>query len=107
MTDLKRSSIKAFNDKLGLKITGVVGTMWCAYIFTGIALISLPAAVKTNDPIIIISWIAQTFLQLVLLSVIMVGQRLMAESHTELHNKHDQLSKQISEVHAQIVANKK
>jgi hypothetical protein len=107
MTALKRRSIKDFNDWLGLKITNAIGTMWCAYIFTALAFISLPAALNTHDPIIIISWIAQTFLQLVLLSVIMVGQRLMAESHTELHNKHDQLSKQISEVHAQIVANKK
>jgi hypothetical protein len=107
MTDLKRRSIKDFNDWLGLKITSVVGTMWCAYIFTALALISLPAAIKSNDPIIIISWIAQTFLQLVLLSVILVGQRLMASSHDELSKKHDRLSKQIDEIHAQIVTSSK
>ena len=48
--------------------------MWCAYAFAIIALISLPAAIKSGDLIVIIAWIAQTFLQLVLLSIIMVGQ---------------------------------
>jgi hypothetical protein len=48
--------------------------MWCAYIFAAIALISLPAAIKSGDRIVIVAWVAQTFLQLVLLSIIMVGQ---------------------------------
>ena len=63
-----------FNQKIATKITSFVSTMWCAYIFAAIALISLPAAIKTGDPIVIIAWVAQTFLQLVLLSIIMVGQ---------------------------------
>jgi hypothetical protein len=41
-----------------------------------IALISLPAALKSGDLIIIVAWVAQTFLQLVLLSIIMVGQNV-------------------------------
>ncbi len=48
--------------------------MWCAYIFAAIALISLPQAIASRNAITIVSWIAQTFLQLVLLSIIMVGQ---------------------------------
>ena len=48
--------------------------MWCAYLFALIALISLPAAIRTGDTLVIVAWIAQTFLQLVLLSIIMVGQ---------------------------------
>jgi hypothetical protein len=51
--------------------------MWCAYLFAAIALISLPAAIQ-NGTATIISWIAQTFLQLVLLSIIMVGQKVAA-----------------------------
>ena len=66
--------ISNFNQKIATKITSFVSTMWCAYIFAAIALISLPAAIKTGDPIVIIAWVAQTFLQLVLLSIIMVGQ---------------------------------
>ena len=52
--------------------------MVCAYLFTVLALISLPSALKTGDLIIIIAWIAQTFLQLVLLPVIIVGQNVLA-----------------------------
>jgi len=50
--------------------------MWCAYLFAILALISLPSAIKTHDVVTIVAWIAQTFLQLVLLSIIMVGQNI-------------------------------
>ncbi|MFZ1995589.1 MAG: hypothetical protein WAU75_15880 [Solirubrobacteraceae bacterium] len=46
--------------------------------FAAIALISLPAAVSSGQVIIIVAWIAQTFLQLVLLSIIMVGQTVQS-----------------------------
>jgi hypothetical protein len=52
--------------------------MACAYVFGVIALISLPAAITSGSVIIIVAWIAQTFLQLVLLSIIMVGQRVQS-----------------------------
>lgn len=70
-------------DKAGVAITRAVGTMIAALIFTGLALISLPAAIKTHDRIVIVAWIAQTFLQLVLLPIIMVGQNLQGK-HTEI-----------------------
>jgi hypothetical protein len=70
--------IGRFNAKVGLKITLVVGTMWCAYVFTLIALVSAPTAFKTGNSLIIIAWIAQTFLQLVLLPIIIVGQNVQA-----------------------------
>ncbi len=66
-----------FNDRLAVTITNVVGTMWCAYAFAGLALISLPAAIRAGTAALI-AWIAQTFLQLVLLSIIMVGQKVAA-----------------------------
>ena len=62
-------------DKVAIFITSIVGTMWCAIVFTLLALVSLPDAILGGKATII-SWIAQTFLQLVLLSVIMVGQNL-------------------------------
>ena len=68
-----------FNGRLALLITNMVGTMWCAYLFAIIALISLPMAIQGGTATII-SWVAQTFLQLVLLSVIMVGQRVSAQA---------------------------
>ena len=66
--------IGRLNAKIGLKITVVVGTMWCAYLFTLLALVSAPTAFRSGDKLIIIAWIAQTFLQLVLLPIIIVGQ---------------------------------
>jgi hypothetical protein len=69
--------VDGFNAKLAVLITRLVGTMWCAYLFTVIALIGLPAALRPGGEGII-AWIAQTFLQLVLLSVIMVGQNVQS-----------------------------
>ena len=73
--------IGRFNAKVGLKITLIVGTMWSAYLFTLLAIVSAPAAFQTGDKIIIIvAWIAQTFLQLVLLPIIIVGQNVQARA---------------------------
>ncbi len=84
--------MKRINDALeaaGGQITRFVSTMWCAIVFALIALVSLPGALATGNLVTIISWIAQTFLQLVLLSVIMVGQdlqsRATAQMITETH----------------------
>jgi hypothetical protein len=52
--------------------------MWAAYVFGLLTLVSLPAAIASGSPIIIVAWIAQTFLQLVLLPIIIVGQNLQA-----------------------------
>jgi hypothetical protein len=69
--------VEGFNAKFAVLITRGVGTMACAYLFGLIALISLPDAIKGGRATLI-SWIAQTFLQLVLLSIIMVGQTVQA-----------------------------
>jgi hypothetical protein len=72
-----REEITGFNNRLAVKITNIVGTMWCAYAFGILALISLPAALRSGTSALV-AWIAQTFLQLVLLSIIMVGQKVAA-----------------------------
>lgn len=81
-----------FNMFVALLITKSVGSMWCAYVFAIIACISLPAAIKSGDPIVIVGWIAQTFLQLVLLPIIIVGQNVQAEaSDQRAQHDHDTL----------------
>ena len=70
--------IARFNAKVGLKITVIVGTMWTAYLFTCLALVSAPSAFASGNTLIIVAWIAQTFLQLVLLPIIIVGQNVQA-----------------------------
>jgi len=83
-----------FNKKLAVGITSNVGTMTSAYLFCLLALMSLPAVLSAFSvfsgvfpaPLIkvsviaLIAWIAQTFLQLVLLPIIIVGQNVQAEA---------------------------
>ena len=88
------SRVGEVNRKVAEKITAVVSTMWAAYFFAALALISLPAALKTGSVLVIVGWIAQTFLQLVLLSIIMVGQKRSSEN----------LEKMIAETHAAALA---
>ncbi len=73
------SRIGAFNDWLALQITHRVGTMWAAYIFAALALTSLPQAIE-GGVASMVTWVAQTFLQLVLLSVIIAGQNLQGRA---------------------------
>ena len=69
-----------FNGKIALTLTTVVGTMWCAYAFAVLALVALPAAIGSGNLQTMISWISQTFIQLVMLSVIMVGQNILGQA---------------------------
>jgi hypothetical protein len=78
----RTSAIARFNTALALKITAGVGSMWCAYAFTILALFGLPSALH-NGIGGIVQWIAQTFLQLVLLSIIIVGQNVQAAAADE------------------------
>lgn len=74
---LTQHEYTGFNGWFATVITNAVSTMWCAYLFALLALISLPAAIAGGTATLI-AWLAQTFLQLVLLSVIMVGQKVAA-----------------------------
>lgn len=86
------SLVGRFNTLVAVKITKAVGSMWCAYIFTAISFVALPAAIASHDPIIIVAWISQAFLQLVLLPIIIVGQNVQAEaSDTRAQSDHDTL----------------
>jgi hypothetical protein len=71
------NAVNRFNTKVALIVTQVVGSMWCAYAFALFDLISLPEAIRGGASTVV-SWVAQTFLQLVLLSVIMVGQNVQS-----------------------------
>ena len=88
------SRVIDLNRRIAERITGLVSTMWCAYIFAALALISLPSAIRSDDVIVKVDWVAQTFLQLVLISIIMVGQKKSSES----------VEKMIAETHAAALA---
>ena len=68
-----------FNGRVALTLTTVVGTMWCAYAFAALALIVLPEALG-GGILPLIQWVSQTFIQLVMLSVIMVGQNILGKA---------------------------
>jgi len=96
-----------FLDNLGGKITTAVGTMWAAIAFSLLALVSLPAALASGNSVVIVSWVAQTFLQLVLLPIIMVGQAVQArktekrdnETHQAVMAAHKETQQILSELH--------
>lgn len=112
----KKEHGKGFNAWFALLITNAVGTMWCAYVFAILALVSLPAAIQGGTATLV-AWTAQTFIQLVLLSIIMVGQKVAAEASDKqalqtyqdaeaLLHISDDLHKLTKEIH-QIVTTKK
>jgi hypothetical protein len=70
-----------FNNRLAVIITRAIGSMWAAYVFVLIALVSFPqawSAFASGDRLTGITWLSQSFLQLVLLPVILVGQRVIS-----------------------------
>ena len=67
------------NGRIALTLTTVVGTMWCAYVFAVLALIALPSALG-GGLFPLVQWVSQTFIQLVMLSVIMVGQNILGRA---------------------------
>lgn len=90
----EEDGVDRFNASLAVKITNAVGSMWSAYIFALLSLLSLPAILVTlhsgfrsdfphwmiaTSMITLIAWISQNFLQLVLLPVIMVGQNVIQD----------------------------
>jgi hypothetical protein len=77
---VKEQHKSGFNGWLARQITEGVGTMWCAYAFAILALVALPAAISSHSALAIVQWVSQTFLQLTLLSIIMVGQQVLGEA---------------------------
>lgn len=105
-----RAQAARFNIWLAQHITAAVGTMWCAYIFTAIALIALPSAIQSGSPVVLVAWVSSNFLQLVLLSVIMLGQdiqakgtqRVIVETHDTVMTSHDELKTSHAEHSAKL-----
>ena len=72
-------AVGRFNTWLAVLVTRSVGTMWAAYLFTVISVGGAVAVITNNAFWTAVSvLISQTFLQLVLLSIIIVGQNVLA-----------------------------
>ncbi len=74
-----RDTFVGINGRIALILTTAVGTMWCAYIFALLALLVLPDAIH-GGLLTLVQWVSQTFIQLVMLSVIMVGQSILGQT---------------------------
>lgn len=74
----RETAAQRINAAVGLRITVLVGTMWCAYLFACVALISLPDNIHSRE--LLILWLSSSFLQLVLLPIIIVGQNIQARA---------------------------
>src|SRR5438034_10880013 len=91
------------NAAIAVRVTKIVGTMYCAYVFTAIALVALPAAVQQGSPTVLVNWLSSNFLQLVLLPIIIVGQKVIsaadvagaAAGHETLNGLHRTSTQQI------------
>lgn len=75
----QEQSEAGINQRIAVTLTQWIGSMQCAYIFAGIAIIGLLGLLNLLNPIVylLMQWLSQQFLQLVLLSVIMVGQAVL------------------------------
>lgn len=97
------------NAWLAVRITRSVGTMYCAYLFTLIALVALPSAIRQGSPTVLVNWISSNFLQLVLLPIIIVGQNVIsvaqdaraAADHETLTALHQMNVQQLQLLHGQ------
>lgn len=76
-----QGDVGRFNTWLAVTVTKSVGTMWAAYLFTLIAIGGGVAVITQNAFLTALSvLISQTFLQLVLLPIIIVGQNVISAS---------------------------
>ena len=95
-----------FNARFGPKITLVVGTMWAAYIFTIIALFALPSAIIQGTYVVV--WLSSSFLQLVLLPIIIVGQNIQAAAadmrSEDTYKDADAVLKEAEEIQKHLLA---
>jgi len=103
------TAIGSFNAGVAVLVTKIVGTMYCAYFFTLIALVALPAALQQGSATVLVNWLSSNFLQLVLLPIILVGQSVISKAqdaraeadHETLTALHELSKLQIDILHGQ------
>src|SRR5579859_6517994 len=87
---LHRATLKGINEQVAVFLTRTVGSMWMAYAFVLIAIIGLFSILGVLSPTIalLVAWASQTFIQLVLLPVIMVGRMFFQDMQNCNQMKH-------------------
>ncbi len=75
----EEQAAEGFNTAIAVFLTTRVGTMWAAYSFAVLAIVGLLAILGVLSPTValLVAWGSQTFIQLVMLPIIMVGQNVL------------------------------
>jgi len=89
------SKLEQFNQAVAEHVVGIVSTMWCAYAF--IVLVTIPFF--NSEWTAVIMFVSSSLLQLVLLPIIMVGQKRQGdlteeravEDHRDIVEMHDEI----------------
>src|SRR6266487_6198759 len=73
------------NTRIAVGLRKTVGTMWTAYSFAVLAIVGLLAILGWLPPLValLVVWASQTFIQLVMLPILSVGQNVLGR-HAEL-----------------------
>lgn len=79
---------RGVNQAVAVLLTRAVGTMPTAYSFVALALLGLLGILGILPPValVLVAWFSQTFLQLVLLPVLSVGQNVLS-THAEMQSR--------------------
>lgn len=97
--------------RAGGGITWVVGTMYVAIVFAALSLVALPDVIASHNLLITVQWITQSFLQLVLLPIIIVGQNVQGarteardiETHDVVMAEHAEIKAIVAAIHATVI----
>jgi hypothetical protein len=95
--------VSGFNERIAIKLSDAVSTMWTAYAFTALALITIFAVLGwfgVLSPLVaaVGEAVSQTFIQLVFLPILALVSRVQSRQgeiqadeqyHTSLRNSHD------------------
>ena len=94
--------VQAVNSRLADHITAVVGTMWCFYAFNLLAFTSLPSALGSGNPTVIINWASSNWMQLILLPALMVGGTIQAaRTDATIRSTHDEVTQLLADAAAE------
>ncbi len=112
---LHQAELKAagFNTLIAVTLTKWVGTMICAYVFSLLAIAGFPFG-STSIPQYV-QWVSQTFIQLTMLSVIMVGQAILSRNQElqadeqfkfvkQIYDDIEHIKSQLAELHNEPTA---
>ena len=79
VNELQKTEQTNLNARIGVFLTKHIGTMWAAYSFMVLAIVGFFAIIGVLPPTValLVAWASQTFIQLVMLPVIMVGQNVL------------------------------